>query len=102
MSIPIYLTLGFLLTVKCTSQCVTPDTLDSFPNVRSSFSFAYSCSAGVRSMLSPVRVMGTLTVICRPLLTFMFLVERLALGAKASDVANAVRRIRDDERMIVL
>ena len=32
----------------------------------------------------------------------MFLVERLALGAKASDVANAVRRIRDDERMIVL
>ena len=32
----------------------------------------------------------------------MFLVERLALGAKASDVANAVRRIRGDERMIVL
>jgi hypothetical protein len=32
----------------------------------------------------------------------MFLVERLALGAKASDVANAVRRIMDDVRMIVL
>ena len=32
----------------------------------------------------------------------MFLVERLALGAKASDVANAVRRIRGDERMIIV
>lgn len=32
----------------------------------------------------------------------MFLVERLALGAKASDVTKAVRRIRDDERMIIV
>jgi len=32
----------------------------------------------------------------------MFLVERLALGAKASDVASAERRIRDDERMMIV
>lgn len=30
-------TFGFLLTVKNTSQCVTPETDDNFPNVRSTF-----------------------------------------------------------------
>ena len=90
------------MTVKCTSQADTPETVDSFPNVRSSFWLAYSVSAGVRSILSPVRVIGTLTVIWRPLFTLVFLVEGLVIGAKASDVASADRMIRDDVRMFVL